>query len=193
MIAKPLTPSADMDTDAVAKAVKSAKNTLQKVADILSLNNLDMNITISGLCDLAKVTEEEYYSALQISQTGVVVILKRQVKDIFTNNYNPELLRVWNGNMDIQITLDQFAIITYIMDYINKSESGLSDVLREGWKACEDKPVREKLHHLKHLILTHREMGEAEAFYRLIPNLQLKSSNCEVIYLASGFPWNRSK
>ena len=36
-------------------------------------------------------------------------------------------------------------------------------------------------------------MGESEAYYRMIPSLHLSESNIKCIFVATGFPWNRSK
>ena len=62
----------------------------------------------------SKVTREEYNEALRVSKKGKVIILKRTVKELWVNNYNPEWIRAWNGNMDVQLCLDFFAIVTYI-------------------------------------------------------------------------------
>ena len=70
-----------------------------------------------GLDDIwrrAKVTRKEYYEALRVTKKGKVIILKRNLEELWVNNYNPEWIRAWNGNMDVQICLDFFAIVTYI-------------------------------------------------------------------------------
>ena len=45
---------------------------------------------------------------------------------------------------------------------------------------------------LAQAFLTGREMGESEAYYKLDPSLHYKQSNIKTIFIASGFPQNRS-
>ena len=71
--------------------------------------------TLENILDKAKVSREKYYKALGVSKTGKVIILKRNVgKEMWVNNYNPEWIKAWDGNMDIQLCLDFYAIVTYI-------------------------------------------------------------------------------
>ena len=45
---------------------------------------------------------------------------------------------------------------------------------------------------VKDTFLTHRQIGEAEAYYRLIPSLHLSGSNCATLFIHTGFKSNRS-
>ena len=42
-----------------------------------------------------------YMDALKISSRGYSVILKRDVDETMINNYNPEWIKAWSGNMDM--------------------------------------------------------------------------------------------
>ena len=68
-------------------------------------------------------TEEDfdlYIEALSCSSAGYSIILKRDIDEIFVNSYNAEWILAWNGNIDLQICLDFFAVITYITEYFTK-------------------------------------------------------------------------
>ena len=67
---------------------------------------------------------ELYHDALSVSPAGYRIVLKRDVDEIFVNNYNSEWIFNWSANMDIQFCFDYFAIITYISDYYGKDDSG---------------------------------------------------------------------
>ena len=98
---------------------KESRDTLQKVKSVLvgltedQQNSWDLKRVLKE----AKVDKDKYYQALEISHVGACIILKREVNEIYINNYNPEWLKAWDGNMDIAVCLDYFAIITYITDY----------------------------------------------------------------------------
>ena len=49
------------------------------------------------------------------------------------------LLAVWQGNHDVQFVLDPYQCVTYICDYMTKSQKGMSDLLRA---ACEEAKSR---------------------------------------------------
>ena len=78
---------------------------------------------LDGVLSKAKVTKSEYYEALKVSKKGKVIVLKRGIKELWVNNYNPEWIRAWNGNMDLQLCLDFFAIVTYITGLVAGSNS----------------------------------------------------------------------
>jgi hypothetical protein len=191
IIAQPL--PADIPIDDKKEIYKKYKGILSRVKTVLESDQMVKTWSVHELCEHSDVGYEEYQEALSISEKGQVVILKRSVCDIYVNNYNSEWLRSWNANMDIQICLDLFAIITYITDYYGKDESGLTQIVNEAWKSSEGKPTRDRLYNMKNVFLSHRQMGLSEAFYRLIASLRLRDSNITCLFVASGFPSHRTK
>ena len=151
------------------------------------------SISIEKILKLANVSEAEYYQALSISLSGTSIILKRQPSEIYINNYNHEWILAWNGNLDIQICLDFFAVVTYITDYYSKSETKLTDVLVRTAKENKDKTLQQRMRLLAQTFLTHRKMGESEAYYRIFPFLHLKESNIKCTFVQSGFESKRHK
>ena len=134
-----------------------------------------------------------YEKALGISLQGYGVIHKRDVDEININNYNPEWIHSWNGNMDIQLCLDFYAIITYISDYYAKDYSGTMEHIKEALQKAENDGLRNRLSIVANQFLTHRQIGESEAYYRLLPHLHLKESNVETVSIQTGFKQNRSR
>jgi hypothetical protein len=180
--------------------VPNRQEIINKNADILSLvskilqsSEFDDNMSLTEILGKAYITTEEYYAALQMSSMGNKIVLKRTPKEIWINNYNPEWLRAWNGNMDIQVCTDIFAVVTYITDYYSKSETAVMEHWLKAWNESKSMDFKSRLHNLKDTFLTHRKMGECEAFYRVLPALHLKDSNIKCVFVTSGFPENRSK
>lgn len=75
------------------------------------------SISLDEILKKAGILNSDYYAALRVSTRGTVIVLKRNIREIFVNNYNAEWLNAWNANMDIQVCLDYFGVITYITDY----------------------------------------------------------------------------
>ena len=64
--------------------------------------------------------------------------------------------------------------------------------MKEALNVDAKQNAKEKLKTLKEAYFTHRQVGIAEAVYRLIPGMYLRSSNIHCIFVITGFPKNRS-
>ena len=113
-------------------------------------------------------------------------------KKSFLCSVNKDWLVAWRGNLDIQFSYDGYAIVTYITDYLSKADAGVTTALRKAFretKGCND---FERLNHIKRVFFTHRQVSVAEATYRLIPGMCLKSSSVKTTFVSTGYPKNRS-
>ena len=144
------------------------------------------------MLDEAGVLFDDYKAALKVSERGVMVVLKREVKDRYINNYNPTLLQAWNANMDIQFCCDAYAVLTYITDYYGKGETDVAKKLSESAKVTKGMSQEEINRELKEVYLSSREVSMCEACYRVFPHLHLKSSNLTSVVILTGLPWRRS-
>ena len=92
---------------------------------------------ILELLEKAKVSPEDYMRSLRYNHKGYTYYLKRDIDELYINSYNKEWLRAWNGNLDIQVCMDFFQIITYITEYflkdfdeeLNSNCNNLQDIL----------------------------------------------------------------
>ena len=173
------------------KSVEQCRRILHK-AKIL-LESTSPPTTFEEFYQKLDVSRDAYHSALSISTKGKIVILKRNLNELYINNYNRKWLLAWNGNMDLQFCCDSYAVVTYICDYYSKEETGITDVLKQTIKQQTDqqKSVHEMLRVLKSVYLSHRQIGACEATYRLLKNMHLKDSNITTVFLTTGFPENR--
>ena len=77
------------------------------------------------------------------------MLLRRDINELFINNYNPEWLESWDSNIDISLVSDFYGAITYITDYWTKDSSGLTDVLIAAVKQLnKDDKLKKKCHEL---------------------------------------------
>ena len=189
ILAKPLE---EPDLKKRKEKIEAAKSTLKKAMELLNNPDLDENMTLDDFVEKLKVTKEQYMDHISITEKGRTIIMKRRVKERFVNNYNKEMITAWNANMDIQLTLDPFAVISYIVNYVNKDESGLTKFMKDALTQVSSSDAKEKLKALKTAYLTHRQIGASEAVYRINPGMKLKDSNITCTFVASGFPENRS-
>ena len=57
----------------------------------------------------------------------------------------------------------------------------------------QNQSFQSKLKQLAYIFLTHREMAEFEALYRILPSLHLTESDSKCTFVPTGFPKNISK
>ena len=197
IIAQPLKNDQGISDKEFEAKKKKLKKILEDVKEVLiKLTEDEQNsLTIDEILTRAKVKKNDYYEALSFSKTGITVILKRRPNEIYINNYNPEWLKAWDGNMDIQPCMDLFAIVTYITDYYTKGETSMMKAITAATKACKARgdDMKTTLYQLTETFLRCREMGEMEAWYRIMPGLHLSESNVKTIFVGTGFPENRSR
>ena len=145
--------------------------------------------------DKSHLRQAIYHYSLSLCNYGTKHVLKRTIQEISINNYNPHWIWAFNANMDIQIPLDYFSIITYISDYITKPEQSTMETLKavKKQKIQEKASAKETMYALIESYLISREIGETETYYKLFPMLHLKESNIKTIFVQSGFPSNRYK
>ena len=136
---------------------------------------------------LADVEPDDYVKALkESSRKGVNVILARDIDELYVNNYVPEYIEVWNGNIDWSAVFDFFAVVTYVTEYFTKDESGTSSFLAEASKQIKNLPVKDQKRCIKNVFLTHRQMGLSEAFMKIFPDIRLKDSNISSVFVPLG-------
>ena len=185
-------PSQDLPEDERMQMVKKANKIKEKVRLLLD-EAVNKSWTLDELLKAADVSMDEYVNqGLKISERGAVVILKRDPCEAYVNNYNDKYLYAWRANIDVQFCLDTYAIVSYISDYLTKPDSGLTRLLRSALKDTKDLSDRERMHYLKRVYLTHRQVSASEATYRLLSELQLRKSSLATTFVQSNFPEERT-
>ena len=122
-------PSSEM-SDAEVKRYQRIK---EKVREKLT-HDLDENYDLDMLLKEVGIEKEDYLEALKISERGIQVVLKRRPCEAFVNNYNIDYLSAWQANIDVQICLDTYAVVSYISDYLTKTDAGLTRKLIQALK-----------------------------------------------------------
>ena len=112
------------------------RSNIEEISDILQLSLAAIDIEkillkrLLAVLDISaiEVSEEDslleaYENALSVCQFGYKIVHKRDINEIYVNNYNKEWIINWNANTDLQLCLDYYGLITYISDYFCKDDS----------------------------------------------------------------------
>ena len=141
---------------------------------------------ILQLLEVAQVSEFDYVNALSYQRVGYSYHQKRDIDEIYINSYDPEWILAWDGNIDKQPTFDFFGVTTYVTEYYAKDDTGTMEVLKQAVESNPDDTIKEKMKKIAGTFLSHRQIGEAEAIYKLLPDLLLKNSNVSCQWLFIG-------
>ena len=77
-------------------------------------------------------------------------------------------------------------MISYVTDYYSKDDTGTMEIMKKIMDQSEKKDLQDRMRQVANIFLTHRQMGESEAVYRLIPSLTLSMSNITCQFVATG-------
>ena len=145
-------------------------------------------LTISPLCRLNKleITENRYIKTLQTTRIGYNIVTKREIGDIWTNNYNSYRLSAWRANMDLQFVTDDFACVMYIVSYACKGEQSMGELIKGVVQEMkkDNVDIKQQMKKVSATFLNHQEVSAQESAYRLL-SLYLKKASRKVIYVDS--------
>ena len=171
-----------------AAVKKLAKERLSKLSELLSIDE-NTNMTITEVVTAAGFNDyDSFLEALSLLSCKASIVMARGPKDVWVNNYNPNLLKAWNANLDIQYVLDPYSCIMYILSYISKSEHELGELLRtaqrELWEADRTTDLKKQMRKLGSVYSEHREVSVQEAVVRTV-GLHLKDCSRKTEFLAT--------
>ncbi|XP_013383043.1 uncharacterized protein LOC106153597 isoform X2 [Lingula anatina] len=164
---------------------KEAREALEKLAKITS-DEKNISLSAHQCLELAGMTQESLEYSMGVLARKTIIVLKREPKECWVNQYNPHLLEAWDANIDIQYIVDAYACICYIVSYISKKESEEGELLKAAQKEARQGNT-EAVNELKTLgkvYITHREISVMEAIYRCT-GMKLKCSSREVRWIAA--------
>ncbi|CAB3991404.1 Hypothetical predicted protein [Paramuricea clavata] len=188
MILEPLS-----ETDLEENVADILKKALGQIHSLLDSIKADETMTFDQFLEKLNLSEHQYLKAIRLSLKHNTLLLKRSPAEIRINCYNPNLLRAWKANMDIQYVLDPYACAVYILSYITKGQRGMSKLLR---KACEEakegnKNIVNKVRHIGNKFLNAVEISAQEAVY-LVMQMPLRRSSREFQFINTSDPNERT-
>ena len=143
----------------------------------------DPSKSLAEVCKKCSLSEEKYMDALRCSDSSRSVILQREPEDMFVNNYNPNILSLWKANMDVQFCVDTYQCINYLLNYVVKTEKGMSELMVRVKENYKDKSVREQMNEMTKVFTGKREVSIQEAAYRVL-SLPLYYKSKKVVFIS---------
>lgn len=138
------------------------------------------------------LTYDQYKLALRSSLKKPKIFLRRRFSDKMVNAFNSDILALHRANMDIQFILDAYACCSYIINYINKSNRGVSRILRDAAEEIRtgNYSIKQKLQHIAHKFISGTEISAQEAVYCCL-GMHLSESSSGDVFINTGRPEER--
>jgi hypothetical protein len=185
MVIRPLV---DVNEDIMSKAQEDFQ-TIQT-----ALNDLGMGaeITMDEFLFSLNMNQEDYILAIRSSVSEPKIFFNRQPDAVRVNAFSPHILAAWEANHDIQFVTDAYACAMYIISYISKGQTGMSELLR---KTCEEakqtgSDIRSQVRAIGNKFTRHSEMSAQEAVY-LTLQLPLRRCSRSFIFINTSPPEER--
>lgn len=104
--------------------LKEMKQHYDQFKNFLDEMKYGQDIAFETFLEKLKLGEDQYLKAIGYSLKRPTLFLKRSSFEIRINNYNPNLLKAWRANMDLQFVLDPYVCAVYKLSYITKGQRG---------------------------------------------------------------------
>ena len=100
------------------------------------------------------------------------------------NPYNPDLLKAWRANMDIQVVGNVYGAAKYVCHYMRKDEPEQikQQIARKLDELPENCSQRQKLFKIGNTLISHRILGAQEAVF-CTTGLHLRGSSRSYIFI----------
>ncbi|XP_072564692.1 uncharacterized protein, partial [Paramormyrops kingsleyae] len=177
----------DGETDGQPLKKEVADAIMKKVKDAV-LNPEANYDSVDCLFSTIGISQEIFEAAYSRITKKTTIVLKRRPCEVWVNQYNRDLLRCWNANMDIQFVVDAYSCIVYIISYISKAEREMGLLLANAQKEATQQgnlDAKEALRQLGSVFLHNREVSAQESVYRLT-NMRLKEGSRKVQFIPTG-------
>uniref|UniRef100_A0A6P7FX48 Uncharacterized protein LOC114335154 n=1 Tax=Diabrotica virgifera virgifera TaxID=50390 RepID=A0A6P7FX48_DIAVI len=141
------------------------------------------------------LTDEEYIKIIRAGINRPRVFLKREPSEKWHNPFNPFLLNVVKSNIDFQFITDEYSCAEFIVEYINKTNRGVSDLQRKIIETMNEHPefdIAEATKNIGVNILNQMEITSQEAAWYLLREPMSKTS-ADVVYIPTVYPTARQR
>lgn len=138
---------------------------------------------------------DRYLDVIRAYIRRPTIFLKRSMTELWTNPFNPWIAKHLISNMDLQFILEEYSCASYVVEYVNKTNRGVSNLHRELIKLQDEYPDQDFAALLKRVslkMLNSVEMSAQEAAWYLLRQPMSESSRATQ-FIPTMWPHERVK
>ena len=173
------------DTMVLTQAKKDLLRKINENRNIVLESEEAQSLSFVELLDKLGCSFDDYLLAARAKLKSRKIFVKRLPKNARINPYNKKILIAMRSNMDIQYILDVYSCISYVVDYVNKADKGVSRLIRQCIKDHErgNHSIKSKLNALSKVLYNSSETSAQEAAWiRLRQPMCMSSDIVEFIH-----------
>lgn len=169
------------------KELKKSEKVFKKIQEHLQREET-LTLTCQDFLARLKISHNQYITAIRSSLQKPQVFIKRDIQDIFISPFSKKILDLMRSNQNIQFVFDAYGAACYIIDYINKSNRGMSELMKNVLKEIREgnDKLQESLRKISNTFHKNSELSIQEACYNIL-QLPLSKSSEECIFIPT-FP-----
>lgn len=189
VLLKPLAKSTD-DERRVHDEYRKRYQTIHQNLEYSDYDDIDDFYDKNGV-----TSDEDYYKILSAGILQPVVFVKRHPNEKWHNCFNPFIFHHLQSNMNIQYITDEYSCAAYVVEYVKKSNRGISNLQQMLLDLLEENPnldLGEVTRHMGINILNTIEMSSQEAAWFLLREPMTKSS-LKVAFIPTMWPQERHR
>lgn len=140
-------------------------------------------------------TDEEYNNILRAGINKPRVFVKRQLHEIWHSPFNQFLLNVVKSNTDFQFITEEYSCAAYVVEYVNKTDRGVSNLQRNIIEIMNEHPEFDIVEITKNIninILNHTEITSVQAAWYLLREPMSETSTV-IVYIPTVWPIERQR
>ena len=148
--------------------------------------------SIKEFLNYIQLNEKQYINVIEFNIKRPTTFLKRNVDELRINAYNKLILTLMKCNMDIQFILDSYACIGYIINYIGKSQRGLSKIIKDTADEVRkgNYSLQQQLRSIVNVFINKTEISAQEITYHIL-SIPLSVASNQCIYINTSPPNER--
>ncbi len=164
----------------------------EKIRNLLNSSSMNDVQNFEEFLTILELSNDDYLQAISTSIKKPTLFLKRNINAIRVNPYNKHILDLWKANTDIQFILSPYECVQYVLNYLQKSERGMSLLLRETVEEIKrgNFDVKDKLRKICNTFMNGTEIGAQEVVYLLL-NMPVSVSSRATTFVNTSPPEER--
>nr|XP_029725295.1 uncharacterized protein LOC115265171 [Aedes albopictus] len=149
------------------------KSNLEKIKNLMEQFYVSKERIVKSFDEVLEhlqMSEETYFTALRSSINKLTIFYRRRSCEVDINTYNRIILNLMESNVDLQLVVDEYAVASYIVDYVAKGEAGLSKGLKDLQTELDkgDRNLQDRLRCIMNKFLNGHVISTSEAVYHCL-------------------------
>ncbi|GFY23276.1 helitron_like_N domain-containing protein [Trichonephila clavipes] len=139
--------------------------------------------------------DTDYYNIIRAGINRPKIFVKRESSEKWHKPFNPFMLNIVHSNIDFQFITEEYSCAAYVVEYVNNTNRGVSDLQRKIIETMNEHPefdIIDVTQNISVNIINHNEITCQEAAWYLLHEPMSKCSTL-IVYIPAVWPIERQR